>query len=64
METEEQTQQQEEAPDGLAARHGGGRDSATSPTWPMCARALAFGFSVILPMLLVRSLRQTDFGVY
>jgi O-antigen/teichoic acid export membrane protein len=60
MEAEEPTSQEETS---LSARHASG--SLTSNAfWLMCARTLAFGFSFALPLLLVRSLSQTDFGIY
>lgn len=65
MEAEEPTQQQQQQREepSLAARHASG-SLTSSAFWLMCARTLAFGFSFALPLLLVRSLSQTDFGIY
>lgn len=37
---------------------------STQAFWIMLAKTLAFGFSLALPLLLVRRLSQNDFGVY
>ncbi|HZH32740.1 MAG TPA: oligosaccharide flippase family protein [Pyrinomonadaceae bacterium] len=42
----------------------GGRSLTASAAWVMAAKTLAFAFAFALPLLLVRRLDQTEFGLY
>jgi O-antigen/teichoic acid export membrane protein len=46
------------------AQEVGGRTLSAQAFWIMLAKTLAFGFTLALPLLLVRRMSQEDFGLY